>query len=164
MLAVLALTAAAMSVLAAVASTRVASGSAAGKAPSAKITHEQAVSKLQAAGLPWRSSHSCVERRDPRCTSFEQINVDTITRIIAFRNESGCDLMLTGGTEVGHSSGVYSHWNGHKIDFSPSNCAAKYIRDNYSPVRVPGWGSEQWTDRAGNLYTNEDDHWDITFY
>ncbi|MQA07963.1 MAG: hypothetical protein GEU98_05280 [Pseudonocardiaceae bacterium] len=130
----------------------------------AKLSHSEATAQFEAAGITWSSSGNCSDRNVPTCTSFEQINENTVAGIIDFKDATGCDINLTGGTETGHSDGTYSHWNGYKVDISPTDCAANYIRSNYTEVNPPGWGSEQWEAPSGNLYTNEDDHWDILYY
>lgn len=129
-----------------------------------KLTHEEATAKFEEAGITWSSSGNCSDRNTPTCTSFEQMNENTVNGIIAFKNDSGCDLNLTGGTETGHADGEHSHWNGYKVDFSPNDCAVEYVRGNFTEVDPPAWGSEQWKDGSGNLYTNEDNHWDVTYY
>lgn len=78
----------------------------------------------------------------------------TIDGIRTLRSASGCALTITGGTETGHSSGTYSHWNGYKLDIRPATCIDSYIA---------GWGY-QYRSGAGNLYTDEGDHWDILYY
>jgi hypothetical protein len=35
-----------------------------------------------------------------------------VSGIITLKNASGCSINITGGTETGHASGTYSHWNG----------------------------------------------------
>lgn len=50
--------------------------------------------------------------------------------MITLKRSSGCSVNATGGTEVGHASGTYSHWNGYKIDISKYTCVGNYIRNN----------------------------------
>ncbi|TCP57126.1 hypothetical protein EV191_1011078 [Tamaricihabitans halophyticus] len=136
----------------------------AASAAPAKLSHSEATAKLEDAGIKWQSSGNCSDRDQPNCTSFEQVNEATIDGIIDFKGSSDCALTLTGGTETGHADGTHSHWNGYKVDFSPTSCTADYIRGNFSEVDSPAWGSEQWKDDSGNLYTLEGNHWDVTYY
>lgn len=87
-------------------------GGAAEAAP-AKYTHAQAAAELKKAGISWTSSGSCSNWNRSTCTSFTNINKATIAGVIAFKKASGCAVVITGGTEVGHSSGTYSHRNGY---------------------------------------------------
>jgi hypothetical protein len=124
-----------------------------------EISHKQATAKLRAANITWTSSGGCSNRNNPTCTSFTDIKSGTINGIIAFKRASNCKITITGGTETGHQSGTYSHWNGYKVDIAPRTCVNNYIRRHYRYL-----GGNQWRSPAGNLYYNEGDHWDITYY
>ncbi len=129
-----------------------------------KLTHSQAATQLRNAGITWSSSGNCSDRNNPTCTSFEQIRQTTISGIKTLKSSSGCAINVTGGTETGHSGGTYSHWNGWKIDISKYTCVGNYIRNNFTYVGyISGWGY-QWRSGAGNLYTDEGNHWDILYY
>ncbi len=95
-----------------------------------KISHYSATTQLRDAGITWSSSGNCSDRYNSTCTSFEQINQETISGVITLKRASGCSINATGGTEVGHASGTYSHWNGYKIDISKYTCVGNYIRNN----------------------------------
>ena len=128
------------------------------------LTHAQAVSQLHASGITIWSSGNCSNRYNSSCTSFEQVRQTTISGIRTLKSASGCAIQATGGTEVGHSGGTYSHWNGWKIDISKYTCIGNYIRNNFTYVGyISGWGY-QWRSGAGNLYTDEGNHWDILYY
>jgi hypothetical protein len=128
------------------------------------LTHAQATSQLSAAGISWTSSGGCSDRNVSTCTSFEQVRQTTIDGIRTLRSASGCAITITGGTETGHSSGTYSHWNGYKLDISPTVCIDSYISNNFTYVGyISGWGY-QYRSGAGNLYTDEGNHWDILYY
>lgn len=128
------------------------------------LTHAQATSQLSSAGISWTSSGGCSDRNVPTCTSFDQVRQTTIDGIRTFRSASGCAITVTGGTETGHSSGTYSHWNGYKLDIRPSTCVDNYIASNFTYVGyISGWGY-QYRSAAGNLYTDEGNHWDILYY
>lgn len=128
------------------------------------LTHAQATAQLSAAGITWSSSGNCSDRNNPNCTSFDGVRQTTISGIKTLRTYSGCAINVTGGTETGHGSGTYSHWNGYKLDMSKYTCVGNYIKANFTYVGyISGWGY-QWRSGAGNLYTDEGNHWDILFY
>jgi hypothetical protein len=124
-----------------------------------KLTHAQATARLRAAGITWSSSGNCSNRNNSTCTSFEQVNLTTIQGAETLKRASGCALNVTGGTETGHASGTYSHWNGYKLDFSKSTCLTNYIHNNFTSI-----GGGKWQSGAGNIYFDESNHWDVTFY
>jgi hypothetical protein len=132
--------------------------------PAFAITHSQATAQLTAAGISWYSSGGCSNRNVPTCTSFEGIRQPTIDGVIAFKAASGCSILITAGTETGHTTTTYSHWNGYKVDISKATCVTNYIKAAYTYVGyISGWGY-QYRAPSGNLYTDEGNHWDILFY
>ncbi|SEQ56685.1 hypothetical protein [Lentzea albida] len=134
-------------------------GASVASAAPAKYTHAQATAQLRAAGIAWDSSGDCSDRNRPNCTSFEQINQTTIAGAKTFKSASGCALTITGGTETGHASGTYSHWNGYKVDYRLSSCITNYIKGTFSSI-----GGNKWKSGAGNIYYLESNHWDVTYY
>jgi hypothetical protein len=124
-----------------------------------KLTHAQATSMLRSSGITWSSSGNCSNRNNPTCTSFEQVNLMTIQGAQTLRRASGCALNITGGTEVGHASGTFSHFNGYKLDFSLSSCLTGYIQRNFTSI-----GGNQWRSGSGNIYFLEGNHWDVTYF
>ena len=129
-----------------------------------KLTHSQATSIFRAAGITWSSSGGCSDRYNSTCTSFEQINDSTVYGVRTLKTASGCAVNITGGTEVGHASGTYSHWNGYKVDISKYTCVGNYIRNTFTRIADRGDGAAQWRSGAGNIYADEGSHWDITYY
>ncbi|MGG8407832.1 hypothetical protein ACM614_15015 [Streptomyces sp. 12297] len=129
-----------------------------------KISHATATSKFRASGITWSSSGGCSDRNNPTCTSFEQLNLATAQGAQTLKSASGCSLNITGGTETGHAGGTYSHWNGYKLDFSKYTCLGNYIKNTFSYIGVRGDGAPQWKSGAGNVYADEGNHWDVTFY
>lgn len=124
-----------------------------------KLTHAQATARLRSSGITWSSSGGCSNRNNPTCTSFEQVNLATIQGAQTLRSASGCALNVTGGTETGHASGTYSHWNGYKLDYSLSTCVNNYITGNFTSI-----GGNKWRSGSGNIYFREGNHWDVTYY
>lgn len=132
------------------------------KAPAgalAKLSHGTAAAQLSSAGIGISSSGGCSNRNNPTCTSLDQVNSATIQGAITLKNASGCGLTVTGGTETGHASGTYSHWNGYKLDFSMTSCLTNYVTRTFTSI-----GGSKWQSGAGNIYYNESNHWDVTFY
>jgi len=128
-----------------------------------KLSHDVAAKKLQDAGITWSSSGNCSDRKNGKCTSFDEINSETIDGIISFKSVSGCDVRITGGTETGHATSTQSHWNGFKLDINPSVCVTDFIKTNFDSIGTRDDGAAMFKDRAGNIYARERDHWDITF-
>ncbi|MEV7088112.1 hypothetical protein AB0O07_19845 [Streptomyces sp. NPDC093085] len=129
-----------------------------------KITHATATSMFSASGIGWTSSGNCSNRNVATCTSFDQLNLDTAKGAQTLRSASGCALTITGGTETGHASGTYSHWNGYKLDFSKATCLTNYVKNTFTYIGLRGDGYPQWKSGAGNLYADEGNHWDVTYY
>jgi hypothetical protein len=129
-----------------------------------KLSQAQAASDLSAAGITHSSSGGCTTRSNSTCTSYDQINSATVQGAITLRNASGCAINITGGTEVGHASGTYSHYNGYKIDITKYTCIGNYITSNFTYIGLRGDGYQQWEAASGNVYCDEGSHWDITFY
>lgn len=125
----------------------------------AKLSHSQAAGQLSNAGIGIRSSGGCSDRNNPTCTSLEQVNSASIQGAITLKGASGCALTVTGGTETGHADGQYSHWNGYKLDFAMSSCLSNYIKNTFTSI-----GGSKWEAGSGNIYFDESNHWDVTFY
>jgi hypothetical protein len=124
-----------------------------------KLTHADAASRLSAAGITWSSSGNCSNRNVSTCTSFDQINLTTVQGATTLKRATGCALNITGGTETGHATGTYSHWNGYKVDFSLSTCLTNYITRTFTSI-----GGGKWQSASGNVYYRESNHWDVTYY
>lgn len=124
-----------------------------------KLSHADAAARLSAAGVAWTSSGGCSDRNQPNCTSFTEINLDTILGAITLQQAGGCALTITGGTETGHADGTYSHWNGYKLDFRMTSCLTNWVQGHYTPI-----GGSKWQSGSGNIYFHEGNHWDVTYY
>ncbi|MGW4277114.1 hypothetical protein ACWEGQ_33310 [Streptomyces seoulensis] len=129
-----------------------------------KMSQSAAASKLSAAGITWSSSGHCTTRSNSTCTSFDQINSGTVDAMVTLKRASGCAINITGGTEVGHASGTYSHYNGYKVDTSHNSCLDSYVKNSFTYIGLRGDGYPQWQAASGNLYCDEGNHWDITVY
>lgn len=129
-----------------------------------KLSQSEAESRLSSADVTHSSSGNCTERSNPHCTSYSQINATTVAGVITLKNASGCAINITGGTEVGHASVTYSHYNGYKVDISRNGCIDGYIKDTFTGIGKRADGYPQWRAASGNLYGDEGNHWDITYY
>lgn len=124
-----------------------------------RLSDATARSRLSAAGIGVRSSGNCSDRNNSTCTSLSNIYSGTIDGVITLKRASGCAITVTGGTETGHASGTYSHWNGYKIDIAMSTCITNYVKRSFTSI-----GGSKWRSAAGNIYYYEGNHWDITYY
>jgi hypothetical protein len=123
------------------------------------LSQSAAAAKLRNAGISWTSSGHCTSRNNPHCTSFSGIKSGTVSGIITFKKSSKCKITITGGTETGHAAGTFSHGNGYKVDVSKTSCATSYIKRNFSSI-----GGGKWRSSSGNVYFDEGNHWDITYF
>lgn len=139
-------------------------GALAAAAPAGAVTQAGAESQFRAAGISWTSSGGCTTRSDPTCTSFDGLRQATVDGAVTLRRASGCALTITGGTEVGHSSGTYSHANGYKLDFSRTSCLTGWVQGTYTYIGLRGDGAPQYRAASGNVYADEGNHWDVTYY
>ncbi|WP_434597024.1 hypothetical protein [Streptomyces sp. A5-4] len=129
-----------------------------------KVSHATATSMFSSSGITWSSSGGCSDRYNSTCTSFDQLNLDSAKGAQTLRSATGCGLNITGGTETGHAGGTYSHWNGYKLDFGKSTCVTNYIKNTFAYIGVRGDGAPQWKSGSGNIYADEGNHWDVTYY
>ncbi|XP_037033138.1 uncharacterized protein LOC119072086 [Bradysia coprophila] len=128
-------------------------------------THAEALEKIEAVGITIASSGNCSDRNIASCTSLEQIRRKTIdSGVIVLKEASQCDIIITGGTEVGHSSSTYSHFNGYKLDYRLNTCLNDYIMKRYTYLGLRGDGAKKYMSAAGNIYALEGNHWDVTYY
>ncbi|SMB94140.1 hypothetical protein [Deinococcus hopiensis] len=131
-----------------------------------KLSDADARARVKAAGITISSSGNCSDRYNSSCTSLEQVNSGTTDGILTLKRASGCAINITGGTETGHSSGTYSHWNGYKLDISKYTCIGDYIRNSFTRISDRGDGAPRYQSAAGNIYADEywANHWDILYY
>lgn len=101
----------------------------------------------------------------PGATKVNRLNAASVNGVIAFKNESGLAIIITGAGETGdiHADGSFSHGNGYKVDIEDTASVNSYIIDNYDYVGVRGDGAPMYKDSGGNIYAKEDTHWDICY-
>ncbi len=132
--------------------------------PASAVTQAQAESAFRAAGISWTSSGGCTNRNNSTCTSFEGLRQASVDGAITLKRASGCGLTITGGTETGHASGTYSHWNGYKLDFSRTTCLTNWVHNTYAYQGLRSDGAPLYKAASGNLYADEGNHWDVTYF
>ncbi|PIR69589.1 MAG: hypothetical protein COU47_02430 [Candidatus Niyogibacteria bacterium CG10_big_fil_rev_8_21_14_0_10_46_36] len=97
------------------------------------LTDEEARSQLNAAGIQVTSSGGCSDQQNPSCTSLEGIPASTVQSLISIKQQCGCSITITGGTEVGHQT----HGPGKPIvDLSFNEPLASYLHDNASSLGI----------------------------
>lgn len=132
--------------------------------PDVRFGHAAALDRLRAEGIGWRSSGLCTDRQDPACTSFEGLRWGSIAGLIDLRRQSGCPITVSGGTERGHADGVYTHYNGYKMDVMPNRCVDGFIESRYRYAGERGDGALMYKAPNGFTYCDEHgSHWDIVF-
>jgi hypothetical protein len=134
-------------------------------APAASaVSQSAAESAFRSAGISWTSSGGCSDPAGSTCTSFEGLRQASVDGAVTLAGASGCALTITGGTETGHSAGTYSHANGYKLDFSPTSCLTSWIHSTYTYTGLRSDGAAMYEAASGNVYADEGNHWDVTFY
>ncbi len=131
-----------------------------------RMAHQTAFRSLQGAGVKWRSTGHCTDRTRPTCTSFDGIRYGTLTQTIDLKRRSQCPMVITGGTEVGHARGRYSHGNGFKVDIGHNRCINSYITRKFHYWKVRGDGASLYRPSSAataDVYADEPNHWDILF-
>lgn len=101
------------------------------------------------------------------CTSVEGLKESTITLAIQIARACGdCNIILTGGSELGHSTnGTRTHGNGYKIDLDHPNSQLDALIQGMTKVDSINGDTptkyNTYKDGCGNLYVKEPTHWDI---
>ncbi|TFK44038.1 hypothetical protein BDQ12DRAFT_595072 [Crucibulum laeve] len=111
------------------------------------------------------ASGNCTDRNNPTCTSYEGLLSGTVDGIVSFKQAAGAtSLVITGGTEVGHANGTFSHGNGFKLDVRHASVIDDFIHSNFTQIADRADGFPQWQTEIGDLYCDEGTHWDITYF
>jgi hypothetical protein len=128
------------------------------------LTNAEAMAQLTAAGITVHSSGNCHDKDNAHCTSLDGVQAATINGIIAFKQESGCAVTITGGTETGHAGGSCSHGNGYKLDIALNSCVDSHI-EKWPKVHTRTDCMSQNKSPSGFVFCSETgkNHWDITF-
>ncbi|MGI5493011.1 hypothetical protein [Microtetraspora malaysiensis] len=132
----------------------------------ARLENAGAMRQLLTAGLRWRSSGRCTDRTNSTCTSLDGVRYGTLMQAIELKRRSNCRIIVTGGTEIGHSRGRYSHENGYKIDVAHNPCIDAYVTKTFDYWTTRGDGARMYRPEAASnsvVYADEDNHWDILY-
>lgn len=129
-----------------------------------RLAHAAVLDRLTAEGIGWRSNGNCYNRAQADCTSFEGMRWSSLLGLIALHRKTGCPITVSGGTETGHADGIYTHYNGYKIDVMPNRCVDAFVKRYYRHYGVRGDGADLYMDRNGYTYADEGgSHWDIVY-
>lgn len=122
------------------------------------LTDKEARAKLKAAGIGFNA--------DCPKTCLDGVSQETVDKAIALKKKCSCTVVVSGGTEGGHSgSGPGTHAGGDKLDFSTISSLTAYIEGNFDPF-VQCHGVRCFRDPAnGAIYAEEvgPSHWDVCF-
>ncbi|MFJ6355374.1 GH25 family lysozyme [Streptomyces sp. NPDC092046] len=129
-----------------------------------KLTQRQALAQLAAAGID----------RPVGRTSLTGVRARTIQGVIALKKASRCEIVITGGTESGHSTTTkYSHSNGYKLDLrtrTEGKCVTNWIKTTQTKGKPRGKDARWYGTLAGinmefvyEVPRSGGVHWDITF-
>jgi hypothetical protein len=117
------------------------------------LSQATAASRLKAAGITASSTGGCTTKSNPKCTSYSGLLSGTVNGAITLKGACDCTVVITGGTEVGHStSGTKRHDNGFKLDFKKNTKLNNYIKNSFTKIANRGDGFPQWRSAAGNTY------------
>lgn len=122
---------------------------------STRLSDATARAMLAQNGISVYSSGNCTVRTQSNCTSLDTITAGVVYDTIQLKKRSGCKVLVTGGTETGHASGTYSHWNGYKIDINDAACLSTWIPKNGTNVAPAKYQI------GTGVYWDEGNHWDI---
>lgn len=131
--------------------------------PTRYSTHEEAAQFLASNSISVSSSGNCSDASNSTCTSLEGIKKNTLNEAVRFKNECACTVIVTGGTETGHSIiGTKTHANGDKVDIARTAEVDSWIESKYifSGTRS-GDNAKIYKAPNGTEYAKEHDHWDV---
>jgi hypothetical protein len=129
------------------------------------VSQAEAESRFRAVGITSYSSGGCTDKTNSRCTSYDGLREATVQGAITLKRACACALTITGGTETGHASGANSHANGYKLDFrKDAGGIDGYVKGTFTRIANRGDGYPQWQAASGNIYCDEGNHWDVTFF
>jgi len=131
-------------------------------APSTGLSALEARQKLQDAQIPINKNKGECPDGVPYqavtggCTSLKDIKPYAINEAIVLKNSSNCPVVVSGGTELGHSDTGITHASGQKLDVLGNSCLDSYLQKRFNcstTCQAPN----------GTKFVRESDHWDITF-
>jgi hypothetical protein len=128
------------------------------------LAQADVAARFSAAGISSRSTGNCTDRARPECTSFDGLRPATVDGVVMLAQSSGCPITVTGGTEVGHAPGTYSHETGYKVNLQATDCLTAYLTGRFRRVTDrQSDGAAQYLSQAGNVYAQTGTGWDAQF-
>ena len=100
----------------------------------------------------------CADAQRENCTNVRCLPRTAIDRLRSLKRDSGCSIILTGGTEPGHQT------HGQCIaivDLGLSSCLNSYITSRASGHRDVGYGIEY--QLPDGRYVRESNHWHVIY-
>lgn len=125
--------------------------------PGARVADVVARQVLAEHGVGVYSSGKCADRANRRCTSLDTMLASAVREVLWLRDNSGCPVLVTGGTEVGHAKGVRSHYNGFKVDVQATKCVNAWVKAH--TTKIPK--STKRLAPSGAIWWLEGSHWDV---
>ena len=139
---------------------------ASGTLPGAGLSEQEARNDLQQAGITVNKgacpSGASYQNVSGGCTSLEGVRASSIEGAKQLKKDCNCTVIVTGGTEQGHSTvGAKTHGDGYKLDFARNNTLDSYIINNYTYTGIrSGDGAKLYKSPSGAIFAKESDHWD----
>ena len=139
---------------------------ASGTLPGAGLSEQEARNDLQQAGITVNKgacpSGASYQNVSGGCTSLEGVRASSIEGAKQLKKDCNCTVIVTGGTEQGHSTvGTKTHGDGYKLDFARNNTLDSYIINNYTYTGIrSGDGAKLYKSPSGAIFAKESDHWD----
>lgn len=119
-----------------------------------EYSHAEAVAKLNEAGI--NVNHDCGGVDAKNCTSLNGIPKEAIDKVIRIKNETGINIILTGGTEKnghGGTSGRTNHGPGNSVvDIQVPSQKDKLTMNNYLKNNTSSLGITKTCSSAGWNY------------
>lgn len=114
---------------------------------------------LQSYGIDIKSTGNCDDPSNSHCTSLYGFPQSGMDGLINLKDNCGCTMTITGGTEVGHDE----HGFGKAIvDMSFSPSLDSYVHSQISAGNSPKINTD-YKGADGNSYRYEVDHWHVRF-
>lgn len=97
------------------------------------------------------------------CTDLSLVSAATIQGINDLQEGCNCQVVVTGGSELGHTgTGSGTHAGGDKYDISKSSAVNAYIYGNdFTDGFDPGGRPAKINNTTGDIFVDEGNHWDV---
>ncbi|KAJ8107413.1 hypothetical protein ONZ43_g6739 [Nemania bipapillata] len=95
--------------------------------------------------------------------SLAQADLDLVKRSGTKLTQAQAASRLSAGG-VGWTSSGGCHANGYKFDFAKNTALNSYVTNTFTKIANRADGYPQWQAASGNIYCDEGNHWDVTFY